>query len=327
MRWTGTFVGGASAFLAELANRPLPPTLFFETKANLTKGQLRVLARAGVRELQPGIESFSTPILKLMDKGVTALQNVRLLKWCAELGIRPFWNILYGFPGEEPAEYERMAQLIPSLTHLAPPYGTLKLRMDRFSPNFDQAAARGFVEVRPAEAYRHVYPLAPEAMSRLAYYFDYAYADGRDPTVYAAPVHAAVEQWLAASGAARLELHGEDDCLEIRDSRPVASSETTVLRGAARLAYLALDDGRTLRDVMTVLRRELGDDTPAAEHVEIWLTAWEAARLVMREGARYLSLATNPAERVPLPIERLLALMRPPAHRQAERSQPEPVAT
>src|SRR5205823_3394211 len=109
--------------LAELAERPRPPHLFYETKANLTKAQLRRLARAGVKQLQPGIESLSTPILRLMDKGVTGLQNVRLLKWCEEIGIRLDWNFLYGFPGEDPAEYDQLSDLVPSLMHLRPPSG------------------------------------------------------------------------------------------------------------------------------------------------------------------------------------------------------------
>ena len=33
-----------------------------------------------------------------MKKGVTAWQNLRLVKWCKELGIEPDWNIIYGFP-------------------------------------------------------------------------------------------------------------------------------------------------------------------------------------------------------------------------------------
>ena len=37
-------------------------TLFYETKANLTKDQLRNFSAAGVRTIQPGIESLSTPI-------------------------------------------------------------------------------------------------------------------------------------------------------------------------------------------------------------------------------------------------------------------------
>jgi hypothetical protein len=31
-----------------------------------------------------------------MRKGVTALQNIQLLKWCTELGVRPYWNVLWG---------------------------------------------------------------------------------------------------------------------------------------------------------------------------------------------------------------------------------------
>jgi radical SAM superfamily enzyme YgiQ (UPF0313 family) len=42
--------------------------LFYETKANLTKEQVRAFRDAGVIELQPGIESLSTPILRLMRK-------------------------------------------------------------------------------------------------------------------------------------------------------------------------------------------------------------------------------------------------------------------
>ena len=69
-----------------------------------------LLARAGVRSIQPGIESFSDSVLRLMRKGVTGLQNVQLLKWCRELGLRPYWNLLWGFPGEDPQEYARMAE-------------------------------------------------------------------------------------------------------------------------------------------------------------------------------------------------------------------------
>ena len=45
------------------------------------------MATAGVRAIQPGIESLSTRILKLMRKGATRLINVRLLKWAAYYGM------------------------------------------------------------------------------------------------------------------------------------------------------------------------------------------------------------------------------------------------
>lgn len=96
-------------------------SLFYEVKANLTREQVRLLRSAGVDRVQPGLESLSTPILRLMKKGVTAFQNVRLLKWCAEYVLRVFWNVIYGFPGEPPDEYARMAGVVPSLVHLQPP--------------------------------------------------------------------------------------------------------------------------------------------------------------------------------------------------------------
>ena len=70
--------------------------------------------------------------LKLMKKGVTGLQNVRVLKWCAADGIEVAWNLLYGFPGELPEEYDAMADLVPSLVHLPPP-ALGPIVIDRFS--------------------------------------------------------------------------------------------------------------------------------------------------------------------------------------------------
>jgi len=103
-------------------------SLSYETKANLRREQVRLLRDAGVNFLQPGIESLSTPILALMRKGVTALQNVRLLKWCAEYHV--FWNVIYGFLGEPPEEYARPAEVLP---HLAAPE-LCRLAIHRFSP-------------------------------------------------------------------------------------------------------------------------------------------------------------------------------------------------
>jgi ribosomal peptide maturation radical SAM protein 1 len=119
--------------LPQLRERAYDLSLFYETKANVRKDHVRLLRESGVDRIQPGIESLSTPILRFMRKGVTAFQNVQLLKWCAEYGLRVFWNVIYGFPGEPPEEYARMATIVPALEHLSPPsLGPLVL--DRFSP-------------------------------------------------------------------------------------------------------------------------------------------------------------------------------------------------
>src|ERR1700747_1625319 len=131
---------------------------FLETKSNLRFEQLRTLRRGGVRAIQPGIESFSNQVLQLMRKGCTGLQNIQLLRWCEELGITVFWNLLYGFPGESPVEYARMAELIPLLAHLQKPGYCGRIHVDRFSPLFTNTGLCGS-EPSSAAAYWSLTPL------------------------------------------------------------------------------------------------------------------------------------------------------------------------
>ena len=71
---------------------PEDVTIFYEVKADLKDHEMQVLAEAGVRRLQPGIESLSTTTLKLMKKGTTAFQNLRFLKSCLRWNTDPIWS-------------------------------------------------------------------------------------------------------------------------------------------------------------------------------------------------------------------------------------------
>src|SRR5262249_43301243 len=153
----------------------------------------------------PGIESFSRRVLRLMRKGTTPLQNVQLLKWCLEFGIRPSFNVLYGFPDEHPADYAQMLDLMRGLIHLPPPHGTGRLRLDRFSPHYDQAAQFGIRDVRPLAVYRHLYPLRESELSELAYFFDYDYEHRPDFGAYEDRLRDSIAHWRSSSQA-RLEL-------------------------------------------------------------------------------------------------------------------------
>ena len=204
-------------FLPMLAERRLGVDLFYETKSNLKKEQIRLLRRAGITRIQPGVESLSDSVLKLMRKGVSGLQNIQLLKWCKELGVEPHWNVIWGFPGEDPAEYARLAALVPHLTHLPAPVGFSDVRLDRFSPNFFDAESLGFKHIRPMPAYRYVYPGLPdEALSNLAYFFAFEYREPRDVDAYVAPLAKALRAWTRAGR------RGDADALQRRCGRALA---------------------------------------------------------------------------------------------------------
>ncbi|MEW6228895.1 MAG: RiPP maturation radical SAM C-methyltransferase, partial [Bacillota bacterium] len=186
-------------FIPELVTRRLGVQLFYEVKANLKKWQVQLLRQAGVTTIQPGIESLSTQVLKLMRKGVRAIENIQLLKWCKELGIRPFWNIIWGFPGEGPEEYASMADLIPLLAHLQPPESAAAIRLDRFSPNFECSEQLGFSDVAAYPAYRYIYPLEPAAVANLAYYFTFKYSSPQDVARYTESVVKSIASWKEVS--------------------------------------------------------------------------------------------------------------------------------
>ena len=164
-------MGHLRTVLPQLAERGAPYDIFYETKSNLKRSQVQLLARSGVRWVQPGIESLHDRVLELMDKGSTALMNVQLLRNAREVGMRLSWNFLSGFPGEDPSWSQEMAAWLPLIVHLQPPSGNSRVRYDRFSPYHNQPERYG-IEYQPCAAYARVYALPEKELNELAYFFD-----------------------------------------------------------------------------------------------------------------------------------------------------------
>ena len=226
--------------------------MFYEVKANLKYSQLDLMKRGGITMIQPGIESFSSEVLGLMKKGVSGAQNVQLLKWSEEIGITPAWNVLAGFPGESPSEYDRMAELIPLLTHLEPPTGCAQIRLDRFSPLFNKAADSGLVRVRPTLAYYYVFPLGRRELARLAYFFDFDYQDGRKPENYIRRVQNEITNWrnarFHADATRRPHLDAmlhKDGTVHVSDTRVCAVSAQHWLAGLTAQLLVAADTAQS----------------------------------------------------------------------------------
>jgi ribosomal peptide maturation radical SAM protein 1 len=287
--------------------------IFYETKANLKKPELEAFYSSGVYAIQPGIESLSTPILRLMRKGVTALQNIRLLKWCAEIGITPEWNILYGFPGEPPQEYARMAELIPSLVHLTPPNFT-PVQMERFSPYFDRPAEFGIELTGPLPQYRFLYSVPSEALTNLAYDFEHRYLDGRDPETYVTGLRDAVARWrqFSEDDPGYLCYRRGPGFLSVEDRRAGLESADYRFDGIEEKIYLACDAGATAQHLSIQLGMN-GEEELDPQEIEEYLDELVQARLMYREGNCFLSLAI-PARVTPTPSELVLERDATPAH-------------
>ncbi len=275
--------------LPRLAELELDVELFYETKANLRKEQVRLLGEAGITRIQPGIESLSSNVLRLMRKGVSALQNIQLLRWCDEYMVQPYWNLLAGFPGEDPADYARQAEIVPLLTHLTPP-AILTVRLDRFSPLFVDAAAMGVRNVRADRAYRYVYPFSPEDLATLAYFFEFDYADGRDPQSYLGELRHQVSLWAHQADRAQLTSLVDGDALLLGDTRPVAVQPEYRFRGLRRIVYEYCDRARSRAQIEAHLAT-LPPAQSASRELDTVLGELLAAKLTLYEDGHYLSLA------------------------------------
>jgi ribosomal peptide maturation radical SAM protein 1 len=270
--------------------------IFYETKSNLKKEQVRLMSDAGVLEIQPGIESFSNTILKLIKKGVTALQNIRLLKWASEFHIKVTWNIIYGFPGEPPEDYERMADLIQSLTHLQPP-NLSYLAVQRFSPYHRSPGEFGLDVSEPFTFNRFLYHVDARTLNDISYDFKHRYDDERDPVSYTKPVKEAVRTWqeIYKAGGSSLRYRRGPGFLIIQDRRPNLGSNDYHLGESEARIYLACDGGATVETICDELS-EGSTATPSRHQVNEFLDNLVEARLLYEEDGRYLSLAL-PAEK------------------------------
>jgi ribosomal peptide maturation radical SAM protein 1 len=272
-------------------------TLFFEVKANLKKAELRILAEAGVTVLQPGIESLSSHVLKLVDKGTTALQNVQLLKWAQEMGIFLIWNCLTGVPGETPEDYQQMAELMTRIPHLRPPGSFARVSIDRFSPYFDRPRDYG-IRTAPSLAYPYVYDLPAEQIANLAYWYYYECENGSSkrslsPPDYARPALRVRAIWERLHGRVVFRHREQDGCVMLEDTRPCAPAKEVRLDALESAVFRLTDAASSTASVTRALLATPRFAGIPAERIAAVLTDLERRMILARDGDRFLALATD----------------------------------
>jgi ribosomal peptide maturation radical SAM protein 1 len=299
--------------LPRLARAPREPgrplRIFYEVKANLRPGEVALLAAAGITIVQPGIEAFDDDILRLMDKGASALGQVQFLKWAYQERVLPAYNLIVRNPGETAASYRRMLELLPFLTHLPPPGSLTPMLLMRFSPYFERPAEFGIVSRRPFAYYRHLHPDPGVALDEIAYQFEYEH-----PILHDAEL-AALQRELCLRIAAEWQkgwrphraFHTDDGDgagVVIHDRRGPAEIVER-LEGTAAELFRYLDAARPF-DV--IARRFAGKLEPGK--LRTLLDDWHARRWVCRSAAD-VHLSVLPLERArPLTAEEVIASAR-----------------
>lgn len=256
------------AVLPELARRRNGTRISYEIKANLKREQVAALADAGIDEILPGIETFSSHILKLVGKGATRLDNVLCLRLAEEHGIKVRWYHMCGLPGETLADYEGDLETIRAVPHLQPPREIARFTLQRFTPYFNNAPLNAIRGVKALAEYSAVFPFDAQTLDQLAYHFEFEHADGRAPDMSGSIETAladAIVDWQQRYGQVRLALVDDGETVMIVDTRRPAPS-VFVLDGVAAVIYRLLDRPHTAEGILRAseMRAFVAGDDPLA---------------------------------------------------------------
>lgn len=146
------------------------PSLGYQLRATLDLKGLVNLKKAKVSAILPGIETFSTHLLKLMNKGTTARQNLLFLRNAISVDIYVDWYLLWGFPGDNISDYEEVLHILPLIRHLQPPRKFVNMVLMRFSSYLDHQQKYKITNVQPWSVLDKVLPDWAD-LEKLAVYY------------------------------------------------------------------------------------------------------------------------------------------------------------
>jgi len=270
--------------LPELIRRGSPYRLTSEMKANVTANRFALLAQAGFEEVQPGIEAFSSRVLRSMHKGVTAVRNVHTLLLARRHGVLAHYNLLYGFPDDDPADYAETLRLLPRLRHLDPPSTRLEVQVTRFAPLQADPARFGILPARYDPSYElllsvhHRHEIGLD-LGEVCYYFVRPFENAPRLNQLYRLIDRAVDAWKALHSRGEVELR-----FDYRNSKCCVFDSRT---GTPTLHRLSPQETNLL----------LACDAPQPEASFQFDPSWAAAMhrlddlgLIFREGGEVVSL-------------------------------------
>jgi len=275
----------------EFYRERLDISVFYETKSNIKREQLQILKKGGLDMIQPGIESLSDDVLRLMKKGVSSLQNIQLLKWCREIDIDVNWNFIWGFPNEPLSEYKKMASILPMLFHLEPPGGYDQIVIDRFSPYYIDPSKYGIVNIKPALAYKYIYPFNEKDLQKIAYHFDFDYLDKRVPSSYTKELSNEIDRWKQLwkeNNIPTLVMTEINGMIMINDTRPCAVQPLHILIDDIAEVFKTCTSIQNLSSIQTRMQRM--HKTISEDRMVKLLTNLLESKLMLKDEGRYLSL-------------------------------------
>lgn len=266
--------------------------LFAELRATTPYEHLKAMRAAGMHEVQIGIEALSTSLLRKLNKGTTAIQNLQIMKECEELGISNTSNLILCFPGSDAQD---VAETLRALEFALPfrPLRPVRFWLGLGSPVWEEPRAFG---IKAAFNHPNYAILFPPDISRSMCFMIQSYRGDRGyQEKLWRPVKRKISAWNKAYARLKtgplcspiLSFRDGRDFLIIRQKRLNAEPLTHRLLGTSREIYLFCDRHRGLKAILSKFPR-VGE-----ERIVPFLNMMVGKKLMFEENGRYLSLAVR----------------------------------
>jgi ribosomal peptide maturation radical SAM protein 1 len=267
--------------------------LFCELRAGTTRDELEAMAAAGMREVQVGIESLSTGLLKKINKGTRAIDNLEIMKTCERRELPDLnGNLILGFPSSDPEDVEETLRNLDFAFPFRPLKG-IDLWLGYGSPLWRDPGHYG-IRVRGNHPdYRHLLP--PEKFRELRLML-LGYQGGiKAQRRMWKPVRKKLGEWRSFYSRMHRE-PGFEPILSYRDGKTFmiirerrldADTMTHRLKGTSREIYLFCETRRSIAEILERFPK-IGEDRMLP-----FLRMMVDKRLMFREGEQYLSLAVR----------------------------------
>ncbi|WP_069997871.1 RiPP maturation radical SAM C-methyltransferase [Cellulosilyticum sp. I15G10I2] len=285
--------------LPRLAEDSKERWIFYETKANLNCSQVQMLKKSGVEWIEPGIESLHSKPLKLMNKGVKAWQNIQLLKWARQYGVRTYWNLIWGFPGEDDQWYLEMSRYVCLLEHFHPPARLIELLYHRYSIYYKEPEKYG-IKLIPHPALAYIYPLSQGHLKNLTYSF---FVEGcnlyeknidiETGRIGILELRRVIKEWIEVfweDTKPILSMNDNGDLIDIVDTRRCAIERHIVLKGLSRYIYLLCEKAPKIESIYLQVKESFSDNLGNEEIAEC-INHLKKKRLAIEIDGRIVSLA------------------------------------
>ncbi len=130
---------------------------FAEIRAAHTRQEMAVMSRAGLRDIQVGIEALSTSLLKRLEKGTSVFDNIAAMRHALEAGISLQGNLIIHFPGSTEKE---VAETLANLEYVWPfqPLKTVSFWLGYGSPVQEKHEEFGISGIKPHHYFARLFP-------------------------------------------------------------------------------------------------------------------------------------------------------------------------